>query len=211
MFHVPYADDTIRIPDGILPGNQSDPNPVEYDIVPAWGPDLARLKSIMVACTGLAAPDTTRTDAGWTPEVQDAVVKGFEMGAAGFRQTITAIRGLTIPLRMALRAGLLAELQPGQRGQDSYPIVNGEQFSRICGALSGQALFVAMKIIELSGKQEVDPRFFAQPSGSGAAVTPAATTTTAGSARRESRRRGTAAARRTADNPQPGTSNARPS
>lgn len=199
-FEVPYSTDTFRpVIDDIVPGNATADDPLEFDIAPAWGGDLARLKSVVFATVGLAQ------DGDWSPATQAAVIKAFETGAVAFVNTITAIRGLRIPAAMAIRAGILVGTPPGGPGA-KVQVTTGEQFSRICGALTGTALHVATAIIKLSGKNEVDPRLFVQPSGSGGQGTQPARTSTAGSARSKSRRRGTAASRRKAASQQPGTS-----
>ncbi len=199
MFTVPYSTDTLKAPDEIIPGNSVADAPVEYDIAPAWGADLARLKSIVIASTGLTSDDT------WTPQLQESVIKAFETGARAFVNTVPAIRNLYVPARMALRAGVIGRLSPGMNLDSQVPVINGTQFSAIAGAVAGQAFWLAMKIISLSNQQEVDPRFFEQPSGSGGPGTSAATTTTAGSARNGSRRRGTAAKQGKTGSRQPGT------
>lgn len=192
MYSIPYH----RCPDfrpisDVIPGNQSAANPVSFDLAPAWGPDLARIRSIITASIGLVQ------EAEWSPSIQAAVIAAFESGAPAFVNTVEAVRGLTVPAVMALRAGLIRELPkvPGTNNPDDtaqVPITSGFDFSRICGAVPAMALHVAMKIMEISEKAEVDPRIFAQPSGSGGTGTPAATATTVPSAPATSRRRGTA-------------------
>lgn len=200
-FNVPYSNDTVRIPDAMVAGNSTADNPVEYDIVPAWGADLARLKSIMFASIHLAD-----NSPNWAPDVQEAVIKACETGARAFANTVTKVRGLTVPVSMALRAGLISDEQASQLVVGSVPITTGEQFTRIAGALAGHAFYVAMKIIELSGKQEVDPRFFEPASGSGGQGTSKKQTSTARSARRGSRSKGTAGSPAQTATPPAGTS-----
>ncbi len=175
----------------LIPGNDAADNPVEFDLAPAWGPDLARIRSIVTASIGLTQ------DAEWSAQIQNMVIAAFETGAPAFVNTVEAVRGLTIPAAMALRAGLIQEMPkvPGTLTPDydqHVPVTSGLAFSKICGAVPAMALIVAMKIMEISAKTEVDPRFFVQPSGSGATAMPAATATGAGSAPSTSRRRGTA-------------------
>lgn len=190
MFDVPYSTATERIPDTLAPDNSISNNPLEFDLVPAWGPDLARLKSVMTASLGLV------NDGNWSPELQAAVIAGFETGAPAFVNTVTTIRGLTIPAAMALRGGILPALPPGMKLDGRIPVTTGAEFSRICGApeFTGIALHVAFKIVGLTGKQQVDARFFVQPSGSGGAGTSGPTATTVRNARRTSKKPGTAAA-----------------
>lgn len=198
MLHIPYHTETYKLPDGLVPGNSTSENPVQFHLAPAWGADLARIKSVIFATSGLVQADD------WSPAMQQAVSEAFEHGSKAFGNTILKIDGLTIPATMAQRAGLIADLptfvpvgktEPEPNPQAPVPVINGIAFGRICG--SGSVLAVSMsvaaKIASLSEEAQVDPRFFAQPSGSGGPVTQPATTTTAKRARRISRRRGTAA------------------
>lgn len=197
---VNYKTDTYKVEDGLIPGNSVAENPVEFDIAPAWGSDLSRVKAILYASIGVVS------DQDWTRQVQDAVESSFENGAKCFVNTVTEIRGLSIPAAMAKRAGLLVP-----PNADRIPITTGEQFSRIAGAMTGIAFAVAMKITTLTGNQEVDARFFMQPSGSGQTGTRRRKTTTVGSARKGPRRRGTVASQAQTASPDPGTSPDRPS
>jgi len=194
-FDIPYhRHPGFRPINDLVPGNDNADNPVEFDLAPAWGADLARIKSIVLASLGL----TQTSD--WSPEIQAAVIAAFDSGAKAFVNTVEAIRGLTIPAVMAVRAGLLVEVPkvPGTLTPDpgaKVPVTTGLAFSLICGAVPAMALHVATKIAEISQKTEVDPRFFVQPSGSGGTVTRDTPATTAGSAPATSRRRGTAGKR----------------
>lgn len=188
-YTVPYASDTVRISNDVLPGNRTADDPVEFDIVPAWGADLARIKSILVACSGLG-------DNTWQPELQSMVIAGFDTGAAAFVNVVTAVRGLKIPMAMAVRAGIVPAMPPEPaKATDLVPITTGEQYGRVAGhtSLMAMTIEVAIRISQLSKHQQVDPRLFVQPSGSGGAATGSAMTSTAVSARRTSRRRATAA------------------
>lgn len=206
---IPYHRDTFRPLSDLVPGNETSDNPVEFDLAPAGGGDLARLKSVVFATTGLVQ------DGSWTPEVQEAVIRAFETGAPAFVNTVESIRGLTIPAALALRVGIIQELPkhvpPGKaqvepNPEAPIPVVSGLGFAKICGFVPLMAFHVAMKLVALSGKAEaIDPRFFGQPSGSGGPGTAEATNTTAGSVRRRSRRRGTAAGPAPVANQQPGT------
>ncbi len=192
-FHVQYSGETFRPVNDQIPDNETSDNPVEFDIVPAWGPDLARVKSIVYAAAGLVQ------DKDWTPETQRAVIAAFETGAPAFLNTVTAIRGLTVPAAMALRAGVIDTLpikaETGQPDRTAaVAIQNGRSFMRIVGALPAMGLHVAARIAALSNQAEQDPRLFKQPSGSGTPETASqAAGTTVAAARRRSRRRGTAA------------------
>jgi hypothetical protein len=202
-YHVPYARDTFKPTNDMIEGNETADNPVEFDIVPAWGGDLQRIKAIVYSAIGLVQS----TD--WTPEVQRAIAQSCDFGAAAFINTVTAIRGLTIPAVMALRAGLIPELPTKQDGTNIVPdpeapyhVTTGIAFSRIAGALPAMALHVASRIGSISDKAEMDPRFFTQPSGFGGTGTQdPAKDTTARTARRTSRRRGTAGKPSTAAGP----------
>jgi hypothetical protein len=194
-YDIPYhRHPGFRPPNDLLPGNDSSENPVEFDLAPAWGGDLARIRSIMSASIGLV------NENDWSPATQAAVIAAFETGAPAYVNTVEAVRGLTIPAAMAFRAGLITDLPkvPGTLNPDpaaKVAVTTGVAFSRICGAVPAMALAVAMKIMEISAKSEAivaDSRFFVQPSGSGGTGTPEAAATTAGSARPTPRRRGTA-------------------
>lgn len=209
MHQIPYHRDTFRPVNDLLPGNETSDNPVEFELVPAAGSDLARIKSVIYATLGLVQGDA------WTPDVQEGVIRAFETGAAAFANTVEAVRGLTIPAALAKRVGIIQELPnhvlpgsstPVPNPEAPIPVVSGLAFSKICGFVPAMALHVAMKVAELSGKTEaIDPRFFGQPSGSGGPGTAGPTNTTAGSAQRRSRRRRTAAGQAPAENQQPGT------
>jgi hypothetical protein len=191
-YKIPYHQfPDFRPTNDLIPGNQQADNPVSFDLAPAWGPDLARLRSIVAGSMGLVQ------DQDWSPAVQQAVVAALENGQSAFVNTVTAVRGLTIPAAMALRAGLIGALPlvPGTTDPDpaaAVPVLDGFGFSRICGAVPAMACHVALKIMEISAKSEVDPRLFVQPSGSGGTGTPEATAGTAAPAHRTPRRRGTA-------------------
>lgn len=193
--HIPYSQDIYRLPDALSPGNSVTEQPIQFTLEPAWGPDLARIKSVIFATAGLVQ------FSDWSPDMQNAVTEAFEHGARAFINTITKIEGLTIPALMAKRAGLIPALptkvvdgQPVPDPQAPVPILDGLAFSKICGSGSVLALSmsVAARIASLSEDAQVDPRFFAQPSGSGGPETRPATATTATAARPTSRRRGTA-------------------
>jgi len=194
-YAIPYHRHTFRPVNDQLAGNATADNPVEFDICPAWGADWARIKSIIYASLGLAQ------DGVWSPEVQHAVIAAFDSGAQAFVNTVEAIRGL-----MAVRAGILPDIPKGQSADTQVPVTTGVQFSRICGAVPVIALQVASEIAKLSQEAEaVDPRFFAQPSGSGGRGTKKKRRSTASSARSTSRRQGTAANPPAGADPNPGT------
>jgi hypothetical protein len=176
--HLSYARDTYRPPSAVVPNNDTASTPVEFDLAPAEGPDLARLKSIIVSTGGLVG------DVVWTKEVQDLVVAAFHHGAPAFVQTVTAVRGLTVPAAMAVRVGLLAELPvhvpagasaPVPNPEAPVPIPSGRAFAAICGFVPLLAMHIANEILKLTTRSGIDLRFFEPPSGSGGQETPGTT------------------------------------
>jgi hypothetical protein len=209
---IPYHGDRYQPPNEVIPGNATSDSPVIFHLNAAWGADLARIRSVIQAIGGLADMTT------WTPEQQDTVLKAFESAAGAFQNTVARIEGLTVPAAMALRAGLLTELpkrvpagggEPQPDPDAPIPVTNGLAFGRIWAAppVLPMALVVAMKIGELGTEAQIDPRFFAQPSGSGGPGTRKRTASTAKRVRPTSRRRGTADGPAKTGSPQPGTSN----
>jgi hypothetical protein len=189
-YHLPFKGDTFRPLNDVIPGNETDPNPVEFDIVPAEGPDLARLKSIIFADLGLIQ------DGNWDPSTQESVIRAFETGAPVFIRTVEAIRGLTIPKRLARKVGIVPPLADGQVDpdpQEPVPVLNGLAFTKVCGYMAALALHVAFKITSLSASLEIDPRFFGQPSGSPGPAKPRRTRGSAKRARNTSAGKGTVA------------------
>ncbi len=192
-YQIPYhRSPKFRPTNDLIPGNDKSDNPVEFDLAPAWGADLARIRSIIAGSMGLSQ------DQDWSPAVQQAVTAALETGGAAFVNTVEAVRGLTVPAAMAVRAGIITAVPvvPGTSTPDPgapVPVVSGFHFSRICGAVPAMALHVALEIMGISAKSEVDPRLFVQPSGSGGTGTPAATAGPVKGAQRRPRRRGTAA------------------
>jgi hypothetical protein len=194
-FQTSYQRDTVRVSDTLIPGNSNSDSPVEFDICPAWGADIARIKSIIYATLGLAQ------DGDWSPEVQANVIEAFGTGGAAFVNTVERIRNLTVPAVAALRAGLITELpksvKPGDQAptpdhEAPFPITNGTQFAKVCGGMLPIALEIAFAIGKLDGAK-ADARFFGQPSGSGETATgKKAGRSTAGIVPRLPRRRVTA-------------------
>jgi hypothetical protein len=151
-----YHQNTYTPTDDFIPGNSTASNPVRFELAPAEGADLARMKSILVAVAGLVAD-------GWAAGDQAAVIRAFETGAPAFVNTVERVHGLSVPVAMAKRVGL-----PVQDGQTDVPVVTGYDFSKVCGFSEMMTLTMqlAAEILKLSNKLQVDPRFFAQPSGS---------------------------------------------
>lgn len=194
-YQIPYESDTFRPTDDLIPGNGNSDNPVTFEILPAGGPDLARLKSVLYASAGLTS------NAVWSSEMQQAVIAAFESGAGVFERCVAAISGFNIPAALAVRVGILPALPV--RADDSgkvrpdpkapVPITAGHEFAKIAGFQTALALSVAFRIMEISRQVEkLDPRLFVPPSGSLSAGTPGAPTGTAGRARKRPGRRETA-------------------
>lgn len=135
-------------------GNSKAELPVEFDLSSVGGASRARLKSIIIATSGLAQVGE------WSPEVQDAVIKAFETGAAVFADGVTAIRRMTAPAALCVRVGLLRELPKDMDPQTQIPIANGYEFSLVCGYWPILAYEVALALARVSGQAEIDPRFF---------------------------------------------------
>jgi hypothetical protein len=199
-FQVTYARDTYRPDDVLIAGNSVSTFPVEFDICPAEGPDLARIRSILVATAGLV------NEQSWSPDMQAAVISAFETGAPAFINTVEAVRGLTIPAAMAKRVGIISEVPthvpqgsstPVPNTEAPIPITTGLHFSRICGFvnLSALSMQLASKIAELSNRVNVDPRLFVQPSGSGGTTTPGQMPTAVAPAKSQPEGKGTATSR----------------
>lgn len=178
MFTIPFSEDTIRIPDDVIPGNSTAPQPVEFDICPAGGPDQARLRSLVYADLGLISTGE------WSPATQDAVLKAFETSGPVFDRTVDRVRGLTVPAALAHKVGILMTIPEGQNPQDpsgpqipnrqaKIPILTGAHFGLVAGYMPALAFHVGLAILKLTQKAgDIDPRFLDSPSGSGTAVKP---------------------------------------
>lgn len=149
---IPFHESTYR--PLCLKGNKDADHPVEFDINAVGGPSRARLKSIIMATAGLAQ------GMDWSPATQDSVIAAFQTGGPVFSDGVSAIRNLTAPAALCLKAGLLTELPPGTTRQSQIPIVTGREFAAICGYMPILAFEVAMEISKLCGRAEVDPAFF---------------------------------------------------
>lgn len=189
-YDVPYTEETYTPEDALVPGNSTSDRPVEFDIAPAGGADLARLKSIIYATAGLTS------NGMWTDALQTSVEDAFRHGARVFEGTVLAVRNFTVPAGMAHRAGIWGQKDPPADRKEPFPITTGRQFAAVAGFVSSIALSVAFHITALSGKVEgMDSRFFAQPSGSGSRGISPKTAGTATDARRDKGARGTAGKR----------------
>ena len=171
--------------------NDVDPAPVEFDLSAVGGANRARLRSILVASEALDASGR------WTPEIQESSIAAFRTGAGVFVDGIDAIRNLYVPAVLAKRLGLIAELPKVQDGETvpAVPVVNGREFSLVCGYWPILTFEVAMAIARLSGQAEIDPRFFVWLSTSLGVATPESLRGTAGSVRRVPKNSGIAGSR----------------
>jgi hypothetical protein len=197
MFVIPFTEDVYTPDDETIPGNSTAVNPVQFDISPAQGPDMARLKSLIYADFGL----THATN--WSPETQEAVIKAFETAGPVFQNTVSGVRGLAVPAALAVKVGILGAMptkvdpqDPNRRVPDreqAVPVSNGLDFSRVQGYFPVLALRVGMAIMNLNGQApKQDQRFFEQPSGSGGRKTRKRTPGNVPAAQSRSRRRETA-------------------
>jgi hypothetical protein len=195
-YQIPYDSDVYRPESDLIPGNEQADNPVEFDIVPAGGPDLARLKSVLYAAAGLS------NERVWSPEMQAAVIAAFESGPGVFERTITGIRGFNVPAALAVRVGLIDKIPVRADGAGTVKpdpkapvaINTGAEFSRIVGFQTALALALAFAIMKISRQvEQIDPRLFVQPSGSPSAETPGGPTGNAPTVRKRPGRRETAA------------------
>lgn len=154
-FKLSYRTTTYRPSDDLIPDNSRAAVPVEFDLAPAEGVDLARIKSVIVSNAGLSAD-------GWSSAVQDAVIRSFETAGAAFVNTIERVRGLTIPVGMAQRVGL-----PVPEAVTEIPILNGLAYTRVClfPEMLPLSFQLAAEILKLTNSLTVDPRLFVQPSG----------------------------------------------
>lgn len=175
--HLRYTRNTFTPPDTAIPGNSAAKDPVQFDLVPAEGGDLARIKSVVVGAIGLTVDV-------WSPEVQRTVTAAFSHSAPAFIDTVVAIRGLTIPAAMAVRVKLLETLPvrvppggsaPAPDPDAPFAITTGHAYSRICAFLPALSMLLANEIARITEESGIDTRFFASPSGSPAPATPVAT------------------------------------
>lgn len=195
-YQIPYDTDTWKPGDDLIPGNTHADNPVEFDLAPAGGPDLARLKSVLYASAGLT------NEGVWSPDMQAAVIGAFDTGADVFERCVTAVRGYTVPAALAVRVGLLMKL-PVIADADGHvrpdpqapvPVTTGHEFAKVAGFQTAMALSLAFEIMKLSRQvARLDARLFVRPSGSSSAGTPDAPSGTARRVPKRSGRRGTAA------------------
>lgn len=147
-----YGTETFR-PLCIL-GNKDADKPTEFDICAVGGPSRARLKSIIVATSGLIQKGE------WSPDVQAAVISGFQTGAPLFVEAVSAIRELTAPAALCVKVGLMRELPKGMDPNSQVPITTGVEFAALAGHWPVLAYELAMAIARVSNQADIDPRFF---------------------------------------------------
>jgi len=209
-YQIPFHRDVYVLPDQAVPQNSQSQTPVRVTLVPPSGPDLARLKSVVYANTGLM----DQVDDNWTREQQLAVISAFETGVPVFINTVLLVENLSVPAGMAKQAGIIPTLptKPDQEAANqtipdfdaSIQIRTGHEFAMVAGYLPVIAFYVAIRLLALSGKlSNLDARLFAPPGGSGATATPDRTSGAARPARRTkgSRKRATAGATPAPENP----------
>lgn len=194
-YQIPYESATFTPDDDLIPGNAQADNPVKFDLVPAGGPDLARLKSVLFAAAGLTG------DGNWSPDMQAAVIGSFETGSQVFERCIVGISGFNIPAALAVRVGILTQI-PVRADADGkvrpdpkapVPVTNGVEFAKIAGFQTALALAVAFEVMKISRQvDKLDPRLFVRPSGSPSAETADGQTGTVRRVRKGPRRRETA-------------------
>lgn len=186
-YQQPYVQDTFRpTTDQGMPGNENDPNPVEFDLAPAQGEDIAHIKSMLVATIGLTSDNIT-----WTEEAQNAIVSAFRTGAPAFISTVEAVRNYSVPAVLAKRVGFIQDYPtftpagtntPQPNKQAKIPILSGLAWSKVCGFNLGLSLHLCRAIMDLTRQSGTDIRFFEPPSGSGSLGTPNPQTLTAADA-----------------------------
>lgn len=185
MHEIPFRQDTFIPPDEIIKGNSTSQTPVKFHLSPAGGPDLARIKSVIVATVGLTSP------IDWSPETQQSVIAAFTNGESLYIRTVDRIENLYAPRALAVKCGLIAPNE--QTEAEKIPITDGAKFTLVAGYMSSLALLVAFEIAKLSKELDaLDNRFFGPPSGSGTPATPAGPSGTAGRARGRRGKRATA-------------------
>lgn len=151
---IPFHQSTFR-PKLAIKGNEDSDRPVEFDLSAAAGPDHARVKSLIYGTAALLF-----AGAEWTPTMQASVLEAFRTGGSVFERTVDAIRHLTVPASLALRAGVIQTLGPGMGLTTPVPIETGPQFARISGYCPILAFEVVKEIGRLSDEGEIDLRFF---------------------------------------------------
>lgn len=144
-----------------IPGNTESDTPVEVDLSPVGGVELAKAKTLVTALGTLGL-----VDAGWSGAHERTVVEGLKSAPDLFKQGIDAIRGLSVPAAMAVKVGLLPKVPDGLTPDSDVPVTTGEQFVRLVPYQTALALELVMRLVKLSTEADIDPRFFASPTTS---------------------------------------------
>lgn len=144
-----------------LPGNVDSDAPVEFDLSPVGGGELAKAKTLVTALGTLGL-----VDAGWTAQHERTVVEGLKSAPDLFKAGIDAIRGLSVPAAMAVKVGLLPKVPDGLTPDSDVPVTTGEQFVRLVPYQTALALELVMRLVKLSTDADIDPRFFGSPTTS---------------------------------------------
>jgi hypothetical protein len=149
---IPFSRETYR--PLCIKGNATSESPTEFDLQAVGGASRARLKSIIIATSGL------EHQGDWSPAVQEAVIKAFETGASVFAEGVTKIRGLTAPAALFQRVGLVVDLPKGLDPESQIPVTNGVEYSALCGYWPILSFELAMALARVSKQAEIDSRFF---------------------------------------------------
>lgn len=190
-FTATFGRATVTVPNRIIQGNEQEAAPVRFHIVMASGPDMARLKSILLSNLGTFGKDFD----DWDQKVQTSVMSAFAVGAEAFQRTIKQIDNYSCEVALCRHVGMLSAFDasakdgPAALPDDaSYPIVDGQSFTKVApyGFNMLLATWVALEITKLTESKQIDPRFFVLRSGSS---TPAPLEPTGSSAKRARTRR----------------------
>lgn len=151
---VPFNEDTYR--PLAIKGNADSDRPVEFDLSQVGDTDQARVKSLITAF------DELNFSKQWNADIQKRVVACLREGRQVFVNGIDAIRNLTVPYKLAVKAGLAA---PGDERKAPVAITNGHEFAAIAAYQQVLAIEIAMQIGKLCKEGDIDPRFFGLPAG----------------------------------------------
>lgn len=187
--HIPFHQDTFR--PKFIAGNDRSDTPVEFDLSALGAPDQVRLKGLIYASVALGSRP------GWDAQIEAGMIDAFQKAPEVFINGVDAVRNLTVPAAMAVKAGVLAELPANLPKDHPVPIVTGKDFARVSVFMPTLAFEVAHRLEQLCDESYIDPRLFEPPSTSPG--TPAAPNGSARRARHRPGRTATAAGdRRTA-------------
>lgn len=161
--HIPFNSVTFR--PTVFKDNDTSPQPVEFELSQVDSAEQLRLKGMLFALASLAAagvrdPKTGLVPVPWTPELEQASTAALRAGRTVFEQGVDAVRNLTVPARLAVKAGILASLPENLPADQAVPIATGEHFGKVAAFLPTLAFEVAQKIADLCDEGYIDPRFF---------------------------------------------------